>query len=131
MPVVFIVHGTPAPQGSKRAFRNQHTGRIAMVESSSKVKPWRQAVKFAWAELGREGVSFPAPAAVHAYVAFYLPRPQGHFGTGKNAGVIKDSAPRHPAGKPDIDKLLRSTLDGIGEAGAWTDDAQVVTAIAE
>ena len=28
--------------------------------------------------------------------------------------------------KPDIDKLLRSTLDALGEAGLWADDSQVV-----
>src|SRR4051794_17385384 len=27
-PFVFVVHGLPAPQGSKSAFRNAHTGRI-------------------------------------------------------------------------------------------------------
>ena len=28
--------------------------------------------------------------------------------------------------KPDIDKLQRSTLDALGEAGVWRDDSQVV-----
>ena len=59
-------------------------------------------------------------------LSFYLPRPKGHHGTGKNAGIVKASAPRFPATKPDIDKLTRSTLDALGEAGVWADDSQVV-----
>ena len=58
---------------------------------------------------------------------FRLPRPKGHYGTGRNAGLLKPSAPWYPAGRPDLDKLLRSTLDALGEAGIWGDDAQVVT----
>lgn len=44
MILTIVVHGQPAPQGSKRAFVNKHTGRAALVESSKKVQPWRQAV---------------------------------------------------------------------------------------
>ena len=40
--LTFNVAGTPAPQGSKRAF--VVNGRPVMTESSSKVKPWRQDV---------------------------------------------------------------------------------------
>jgi Holliday junction resolvase RusA-like endonuclease len=40
------------------------------------------------------------------------------------------SAPKRrttwPAKRPDLDKLLRSTFDGLGTAGAWGDDSQVV-----
>lgn len=42
--IIFDVQGAPAPQGSKRAVRNQNTGRISMIESSAAVKPWRQDV---------------------------------------------------------------------------------------
>lgn len=36
-----------------------------------------------------------------------------------------------PATRPDIDKLCRAVLDGIGDSGAvWKDDSQVVRLIA-
>lgn len=120
-PQIITVYGTPAPQGSKR-----HVGRGILVESSSKVKPWREAVKAACWQVESASTPFPRPAAVFVSVQFYLERPKGHYGSGKNAGVVKDSAPARPAGTPDLDKLLRSTLDGLGEAGLWTDDSQVV-----
>lgn len=31
-----------------------------------------------------------------------------------------------PCRKPDLDKLIRSTADGMTEAGVWTDDARIV-----
>lgn len=124
-PQVILVYGTPAPQGSKR-----HVGRGILVESSKKVAPWREAVKAACWQVEHVAIAFPRPTAVLVSVTFYLDRPKGHYGSGKNADVVKDSAPARPAGTPDVDKLLRSTLDGLTEAGLWTDDAQVVTVAA-
>lgn len=112
------VHGIPAPQGSKR-----HVGNGRMIESSAKVKPWREAVK--WAVID-QGPARMATGAVVVDVTFYLPRPQGHYGTGRNACTLRPSAPEYPAVKPDIDKLLRSTLDGLGDVGVWADDSRVV-----
>lgn len=56
-------------------------------------------------------------------VTFHLPRPKGHYRTGANAHLLRDSAPEQPSVKPDLDKLVRSTMDGLSEAGVWHDDA--------
>jgi Holliday junction resolvase RusA-like endonuclease len=63
-------------------------------------------------------------------VRFRLPRPAGHYRTGANAHLLRETAPAWPSGRPDVDKLLRSTLDALGEAGLWRDDCQVVQAVA-
>lgn len=112
------VRGIPAPQGSKR-----HVGRGILVESSKKVKPWRDAVRSTVAEAWQDGM-LDEPVVVDMW--FYFPRPAGHYGTGRNAKVLKPSAPSFPAGPPDVDKLARSTMDGITAAGFWRDDARVV-----
>lgn len=127
----FRVYGVPAPQGSKR-----HVGGGRMIESSKRVKPWREAVKSA----AREAIdALPTadhywrlvPMAFEITVTFIFPRPRHHFRTGRNAHPLRDNAPTRPAKKPDIDKLLRSTFDAIGDAGGiWLDDAQVVTVTA-
>jgi crossover junction endodeoxyribonuclease RusA len=130
--IEIIVLGTPAPQGSKRGFavkaKGAYTGKVAQVESSAKVKPWRMAVKYAALNEIALGVTpyetMRGPVVLG--VTFRLPRPKGHYGTGRNAGLLKPSAPWFPAGRPDLDKLLRSTFDALGEAGVWGDDAQVV-----
>lgn len=126
--LTFRVYGTPAPQGSKAGFVNKATGRVSMVESSKRVAPWRQDVKHAALnaidECGWQKIDERRP--VRLQVTFYLPRPKGHYRTGANAHLLRDAAPPFPSGKPDIDKLQRSTLDALGEAGVWGDDCQVV-----
>jgi len=128
--LVITVYGTPAPQGSKR-----HVGNGVMVESSKKVKPWREDVRAAALHLlntapidGEARLILQAkngtPLDVH--ITFSLPRPKGHYGSGRNFYLVRGSAPVWPAGRPDIDKLVRSTLDALGSAGIYHDDAQIV-----
>lgn len=133
------VTGIPAPQGSKRGFYNPGLGRVQMVESSKKVKPWRQDVQAGVAEtlaLLADGTiastaDIPLTGPLIIAITFYLPRPGYHYGTGKNAGTLKANAPSYVDKKPDVDKLVRSTLDGLKEAGLYRDDAQVaqITAV--
>lgn len=117
------VHGTPAPQGSKR-----HVGRGIMVESSKKVKPWREAVKAA-VLLASDQPRPPADGPVTVDISFRLARPAGHYGTGRNADRLRESAPARPITKPDLDKLIRSTLDALKDVGVYRDDSQVVTIV--
>ena len=121
------VHGIPAPQGSKRILRagGKPDGQPLMVESSRAVGPWRQAVKEA-AVKARGGLWLPAFGPVTLDVSFHFPRPQSHYGTGRNAGKLKLSAPLYPKGPPDLSKLVRATEDALTEAGVWRDDALVV-----
>lgn len=113
-----IVYGHPAPQGSK-SFKGTFTGRdgrvhAKLVESSKKVKPWRQEVKHA-AEIVRAG-AVPIDGPVRARMVFTMPKPK--------------SAPKtrrtYPDKKPDVSKLARSTEDALVEAGVLKDDARIV-----
>ena len=123
----FRVHGTPAPQGSKR-----HVGGGVMIESSKKVKPWRQDVVAAAVEAAAMAPDFtPFTGPVRAHITFVFSRPKGHFGTGRNAGIVKPSAPVLVSTKPDIDKLVRSTFDALSTAGIWRDDNLAAKVVAE
>jgi Holliday junction resolvase RusA-like endonuclease len=118
--ITIRVHGIPAPQGSKR-----HVGNGRMVESSKAVGPWREAVRQeAQAALVGTADGWDISPLI-VYVVFVLPRPKGHYGTGRNAGQVKPSAPKYPAGRPDLDKLERAVLDGLTAGGVWRDDSQV------
>ena len=122
--VRFDVIGTPAPQGSKRGFVNKATGKVSMVESSSeRVRSWREDVRAA-ALAAVDGTGL-LTGPVRVTVVFRLARPKGHYGTGRNAATLKASAPRYPAGKPDLDKLERATLDAL-TGTVIADDCQVV-----
>lgn len=55
----------------------------------------------------------------------YKSRPKGHYGTGRNAGKIKKSAPHFPTTKPDLDNYVKFVLDCLNEI-VFRDDALVV-----
>jgi len=123
--ITITVYGIPAPQGSKR-----HLGNGVMVESSTKVKPWRQAVTYAAREAMPDGWQ-PLNGPLRLAVVFTFARPKGHFRSGRNAHLLRDAAPPRPAGMPDLSKLVRSTEDALTDAGVWVDDARVVSCAAE
>lgn len=122
------VHGRPAPQGSKKAFAHSVTGKVITQEMSKYVRPWRQDVHHAAAAvLARGGCTpFPLDGPLVVDMVFTLPRPKSHYRTGRNAHLLKDTAPPRPAGAPDLSKLARSTEDALTSAGVWRDDARVV-----
>ena len=99
-----------------------------MIEASKKVKPWRNDVKEAALNCYSSGaLNLP----VKADIEFIFPRPKSHFGSGKNAEILKPSSPKHctSRGNGDIDKLARSTLDGLSVSAGGSvleDDSLVV-----
>lgn len=114
------VLGIPVPQGSKRVFH----GRLVDV-NDRKLRDWRALVgQLASAEASK---LFTGPISVR--LDFYLPRPKGHYGTGRNAATLRPSAPAVPQTKPDIDKLVRACLDAL-TGMAFRDDSQVTALIA-
>jgi crossover junction endodeoxyribonuclease RusA len=112
-----VAYGTPAPQGSKKPIRNQHTGRIVTVENSPRLVPWRQDVKHA-AEAVLEDLGRPSPflGALVVRMVFSFMRPKS---------VSRAKRP-FPSAYPDLSKLCRSTEDALTAAGCWGDDALVV-----
>jgi len=124
------VVGLPAPQGSKKGFYNPRIGRVQMVESSKKVKPWRTDVQVAALAAIGEGWT-PLVGPVELAITFFMPRPAAHYRTGAHAGVLKPTAPVLVDKRPDCSKLIRSTEDALTEAGVYRDDAQVARLVAE
>lgn len=117
----FFVPGVPVTQGSKRAAVKR--GRAVMWEDrAAALKPWRDAITW-HARAARVQIPTGTPVAVE--LEFVLPRPRGHYGTGRNRGQLRPSAPTRPAVKPDVDKLARAALDALTASGIYHDDAQV------
>lgn len=114
------VYGIPAPQGSKKPVGNRISKRgnlvPVLVESSKKVKPWREAVDdTARKALGRIPGWVKLDGPLIAEMHFTLPAPQ-RMPKGRTAPTVY----------PDLSKLLRSTEDALTTAGVWADDARVV-----
>ena len=107
----------PAPQGSKK-----HIGRGVMIESSKKVKPWRQDVKFAAIE--NKTADWDTSVLMSLSVVFMFQRPKSHY---LKSG-LRSCAPYYctSASNGDLDKLLRSTNDAMTGV-LFDDDRQVVS----
>lgn len=89
------------------------------------VRPWREAVKAAALQAMGDGWE-RLDGPVWLEVTFYYARPRSHYGTGRNAAVLKPSAPVWKTSVPDVSKLARSTEDALTDVGLWRDDALVV-----
>lgn len=114
--ITVTVHGRPAPQGSKRAF--VQGGRAVIVDDSTNTKPWRAAVHTAIVDALPHGWE-PLRGPITVDIAFAMPRPKTHYTT---SGGLKPTAPTWVPTTPDLDKLLRSSLDAIVTSGAIADD---------
>jgi Holliday junction resolvase RusA-like endonuclease len=89
-------------------------------------------LKMFWKAKGYERIEKPTGIAMRC--TFVFDRPDSHFGTGRNAGVLKERFryARPPAGKNggDLDnlvKLVKDSLTGV----AYRDDAQIAQLQAE
>lgn len=123
-PITFNVLGEPKPSGSKRGFpikRRDGSIGVAMTHDNPKTQSWQRAV----AEAAREAYSGSLlMGPVDVTITFIYPRPKSHFGTGRNSGKLKGSAPDHKITKPDVLKCGRAIEDALTGI-IWRDDSQV------
>ena len=115
----FEILGTPAPQGSKRAFKDKG-GNVRMSESNALGHAaWRNAVTKAAADAWGPRPRDPGPVAVNVTFVFQMPksRPREDRLRGWCYRTVD----------PDVDKLLRPVLDALQAAGVVRSDSQVVS----
>lgn len=111
MRLIFIP-GTPAPQGSMRGYIVKD--RVNMVSDNPKTVPWRHAIAAeVRAEIGNV-VLYPKPLPVSLSLEFIMPR--------RKAEPVRVTRPH--TRKPDLDKLIRATLDALTGL-VYDDDSQV------
>ena len=116
------VLGPPVTLGNKRAFRTKADRLVVVERSSDVVRNWQHAMREAMAEVRPAA---PLVGAFAAKVHLYLVRPKGHYGSGRNQGQLKPTAPPFPTTKPDVEKVARAALD-CATGLWWLDDSQVV-----
>lgn len=64
----------------------------------------------------RAGLTRLIEEALELVAIVYVARPMSHFGTGRNAAQVKESAPMFPTSKPDltnIEKLLEDACEKV------------------
>lgn len=122
--IEFFVPGIPKPAGSKRFFGlSKKTGRAIISDDSGKAgQDWRGDVKTFAVQCKPET---PWTGPVGMELTFAFPRPKSHFGGGKNADVLKASAPSCHIIKPDATKITRAVEDALTGI-IWRDDSQII-----
>lgn len=112
-----VVYGKPQPAGSKR-----HVGNGRIVDANPNAKSWMQEVAHEAARIRDGRRPLEGPLALE--ILFCVPRPRSHYGTGRNSGQLKDSAPDRPATRPDATKLTRAVEDALTGI-FYRDDGQI------
>lgn len=123
--LAFIVHGSPAPQGSK-AFKgmriNKDTGKktpILVEQTAARTNQWRDDVVRAATDampVGWQRLAMSNRDGLVVDMVFTRERPAG----------LRRRHVDWPATAPDLDKLARSTGDALTTSGAIRDDARIV-----
>lgn len=110
-----VVWEEPRPQQRHRTGQGREYTPTPTLEAQHRIRE-------AWRAAGLPRFEGP----VEIVITVYLARPKGHYGTGRNAGVVKRSAPVYPCGaRNDWDnfgKLASDALAGV----AFGDDGSVV-----
>jgi crossover junction endodeoxyribonuclease RusA len=104
------VEGNPVPQGS---FRHVGNGRI--ISANPKLNAWRQTIAD---QIGLQTPERLIDGSIRVDLVFTLERPKS----------VSRGVRERPTVKPDLDKLVRATLDAISlerYVQLITDDSQV------
>lgn len=111
----------PLDKNTKEPYRRPNGGIVvSTVEDNPKSKSWRQDIALA----ARRAYRGPLlSGALSVSMAFYRPRPQGHFG--KQSLNKKGRETPYPISKPDVLKHARAAEDALTKV-LWVDDAQIV-----
>lgn len=117
--ITFFAPGIPKGQPRPKAFSR---GGFASVYDPGTAENWKSCIATAIKPHLPE-TPYDSPCCVA--IEFLMPRPKGHFKTGKQAGQRKDTAPVLFLGKPDCDNLAKAVLDALTNIGLWRDDSIV------
>jgi crossover junction endodeoxyribonuclease RusA len=126
--VVISVLGTPAPKGSPRVIVRGPGGvplkSPRVIKDGPGTEAWHSIVAYT-AQRAMVGMVPFVGVALRVSVIFRLRRPQGHYGK----KGLRRSAPPYPSVKPDLDKLVRATMDPL-EGVVFDGDSRIVDTLA-
>jgi Holliday junction resolvase RusA-like endonuclease len=117
--VQLVVPGDPIPW-SRAAYNPKTRTQFVADRQQRQVNRIRDL----WADRGLPRFEEGRPLSLAA--EFVVKRPKAHYGTGRNANVLKDRYVRvRPAGRPDLNNLIKLFEDALTSV-AWSDDDQIV-----
>mgnify|MGYP001222990834 CR=1 FL=1 len=110
----FVVFGEPNAQK-----RHRHASRGKFVQTYDPSKDDKADFRIV-AQQKAPAQPFSKPLFVE--IVCYFSRPKSHYGSGKNADVLKPSVPFHHTKKPDADNCAKFVFDALNGI-FWTDDS--------
>lgn len=123
--ISFFVSGIAKPAGSKRGFAIRRggvlTGQVAITDACKGSADWKRTVAFT-ARQHYAGPLLQGPLEVT--FIFAMVRPKFHFGTGKNANLLKLDSPEWHIARPDVLKCSRAVEDSLTGI-IYADDSQI------
>jgi len=72
-------------------------------------------------ELPEDKMTKPIKCTLH----FFCKRPKNHYKTGKNAHILKDSAPKYNTNNKDLDNMVKFVLDALNDK-LYNDDCLII-----
>jgi Holliday junction resolvase RusA-like endonuclease len=122
--ISFFAPGEPKGQPRvKAAIRSFGNKTFAHVYTPGTAENWKSCIA---AAAKPHTPATPIIGPVQVDCTFYLPRPKGHYGTGRNEGKLKEGSPMFHTCAPDIDNALKVLFDVLTYLRFWLDDTQVV-----
>jgi Holliday junction resolvase RusA-like endonuclease len=89
------------------------------VYNPNSADAWKETIKAYFLIYRRPPITEP----VHLRVSFFLPKPKSlKIEEGRDTPHVK---------KPDVDNLLKATMDAMTDGGVWKDDALVFATSAD
>ena len=122
-----FIPGKPVTQGSKKGVYNPKAKRVWVKDQNSEdLGNWRNRIASEVRSFMKNHNidGLPKPEPVKLALRFSFMRPKGHFGTGKNTGNLKPSAPSYFTKAPDLAKLARAVEDAMTGI-VYQDDSQI------
>jgi len=110
--------GEPKAQMRHKHAKLGKTDFITVYDPSAKEK--RNFLSVLQSEAPKEPWDFPIMMEIN----FYMSRPKGHYGTGKNKAVLKPLAPEWHSGRPDLDNLTKFIQDALNKV-FYSDDSRI------
>ena len=120
--IKLIVLGEPSAQARHRHFSR---GKFTGTYDPSKDKK-ESFVSILQSQAPKEPIS----TAILLELTFAMHRPKSHYGSGKRAECLKDSAPEYHTGRPDIDNLQKFVQDSLNKV-FYRDDSLICKIISE
>ena len=109
----FEIPGVPVPKARPRA--STRGGHVVMYTPTAS-KNFEYQIK----QIASKEITTPLMAAVDISIIFYLPRPKNMIWKTKPMPALYHTK------KPDLDNLIKSTIDGLNTI-AFRDDSQVAS----